>query len=286
MGKKSEDSSIVMVNVTIPPALDIADLRTKIEQALWQSFRGQMMTPSLQATMEAIAQAEVDAYVIQQQAYRYILSIPGVFSQPSIAQPENAPYDGVRVGEVEAWRAWRVDKRCLLRSMWAGKRWLPGVPMEGDVDATVENYYGITPIKGGVYALRDVTSVIQEFGWPDNNDELLAVGSVLLSGEVIEGTKGYRASVAQVGTVVSCRDITGKEDHEALAAINALYAPPHAVPGWMTEVYYHGKRVGMARVAAGADRPDEILRSWDVRVQTEWDMLESHYTFTALPLRS
>ncbi len=212
----------------------------------------------------------------------------GTLSHTASSYDGTTPYDGVRVGEVEAWRTWRVDKRCLLRSMYADKRWLPGVPMEGDIDAIVgQNPLPWGPIKGGIYALRDVSSVLAEFG-PKlaEGDELLAVGSVLLSGDVIEGQRGYRASMAQIGTIVSCRDRFGQEQPEALAAINVLYAPPHLVPDWMTEIYHRGKRIGLARIAAGADRPHEVLKRYEVQGDTEWGLLASNYAFTPLPQAS
>ena len=111
-----------------------------------------------------------------------LYSIPGGFvytdarSQPKIEEA------GITVGEIVAWRAWRVFQGFLL-SVYADKAWSPDEPMDGDVD------------KGyGVHAWRSSHDALH-YGM--NNVPGMVVGRVALWGTVVEHERGYRAQYAK-----------------------------------------------------------------------------------------
>lgn len=176
-----------------------------------------------------------------------------ISAAPPKPQPQPSPaYSGVKVGETLAYRAWRVRHGYLLCSMAHDCVWHPGVPMTGNVDEVIASSGGFynSPIMGGVYALKDLYAVTLEFAASSTE---IVVGSVLLSGEVIEGTKGYRASVATIealfGHLYPRRppDIAAHTTRKPLDfdEIEAFYTPPYVVPRDLTEVYRDGKRVGL-----------------------------------------
>jgi hypothetical protein len=112
---------------------------------------------------------------------------PGAYDYawPVESPPEDA---GIRVGEIEAWRAWiRTTNDGLLHSVTMGDVWLPNEPFEASgVDRML-----------GVYAFKTMTQARAVFG-PSYNETIYAIGRVALWGEVWEFDKGWHAEFARI----------------------------------------------------------------------------------------
>ena len=89
-------------------------------------------------------------------------------------------YGGIRVGEIEAWRAWKTDG-CHVFSTVTGDIWRPGLPMLGNVASGF-----------GVHAWKSKANAIT-YAWSG-----MVVGRVMLWGDVIECENGYRAEYAKI----------------------------------------------------------------------------------------
>ncbi len=105
-------------------------------------------------------------------------------------------HEGLRVGEIIAFRAWRV-----ITAYWPRKEdnrlhsvavreyvWHPDEPATGDVRVH------------GIYSFRDVIRSKQEYGYDLGVDEPLLFGKVKIWGEIVEHEEGYRS---QFGKIVS-----------------------------------------------------------------------------------
>lgn len=98
---------------------------------------------------------------------------------------------GIVVGEIVAWRCWRVAAHGVLHSMSAASyAWTPGEPATTEGDASLEAYqhgHGVHAWKkrkdAMAYAAASPTAI---------------VGKILLSGNVIEHERGYRAECGQI----------------------------------------------------------------------------------------
>jgi hypothetical protein len=104
-------------------------------------------------------------------------------------------HDGIRVGEIIAYRAWRVIKPGWFRSgddrlhsvLIKHYVWHPDEPASGDVRTH------------GIYSLREVIRSKEEYFYSVGR-ALLLFGKVKIWGEVIEHEWGYRS---QFGKIVS-----------------------------------------------------------------------------------
>ncbi len=104
-------------------------------------------------------------------------------------------HDGVRVGEIIAYRAWRVIHPWWFRSgddrlhsvLMKDYVWHPDQPACGDVR------------RHGIYSFRDVIRSNEEY-WYSVGRASLLFGQVKIWGEVVEHEGGYRS---QFGKVVS-----------------------------------------------------------------------------------
>lgn len=141
----------------------------------------------------AAAQAQYAAYANQAAAY-----------QP---KPEPIEDAGISVGEIVAWRCWRLQHG-FLTSMAVESVWAPKEAMEGDVSHS------------GVHAWKKSSSAI-EYGMTYLG--VIVIGTVKLWGEVIEHDRGYRA---QFGKIASLDFMLRKRFFEkrALSKLRNLYA--------------------------------------------------------------
>jgi hypothetical protein len=127
----------------------------------------------------AAAAAQQHAYLAQQ-AYAQ----QGPYTPPEPEPIENA---GISAGEIIGHRVWRVTGG-LLRSMAVDTVWAPNEVMEGIPH--IENGQGVHAFKTESLALTEYA------GLPD-----IAVGTVLLWGDVIEHELGYRAQFGKVNSI-------------------------------------------------------------------------------------
>ena len=102
-------------------------------------------------------------------------------------------HEGIRVGEIIAYRAWRVVEP---HWWWAGDDRLHSVLMKDYV------WYPDKPASGdvrthGIYSLRDVIRSKQEYFYCVGRATLL-FGRVKIWGEVVEHEWGYRSQFAKI----------------------------------------------------------------------------------------
>lgn len=160
--------------------------------------------------------------------------------------PFPPPHEGIRAGEIVAWRGWIVREegyalrspaiynydsnevvaytppRLLplrLTSLVAAVDWEPGVPMEGDINGKTSDSL---PIRTGVFALKDGASLhdyMRSYEFHGPGDPIYALGTVELWGEVDEHADGYRASFAAI------RSIDALFGRYFTDSVSAFYAP-------------------------------------------------------------
>jgi hypothetical protein len=131
-----------------------------------------------------------------------------VFMRCFIEGPPEAPrHEGIVMGEVEAWRAWRVGVTArdgaLLHSVYARRRWEPGGIMHAH-DLSTEMGHGVHAFRDADEAYRFTAHTVLNDAWSDvairrfNLDGRFAIGRVRLWGEIIEFEKGFHAEHARV----------------------------------------------------------------------------------------
>jgi hypothetical protein len=102
-------------------------------------------------------------------------------------------HDGIRVGEIIAYRAWRVMRPGWLRSgddrlhsvLMKDYVWPPDEPASGDIRSH------------GIYSFRDVIRSRQDY-WYYVGIEPLLFGKIKIWGEVVEHEAGYRSQFAKI----------------------------------------------------------------------------------------
>jgi len=105
-------------------------------------------------------------------------------------------HEGVRVGEIIAYRAWRVVEG---RYRKGGERlhsvamldydWPPNEPACGDVRTH------------GIYSFRDVIRSKQEYGYDPGVDGPFLFGKVKIWGEIVEHEDGYRSEFGKIASL-------------------------------------------------------------------------------------
>jgi hypothetical protein len=120
---------------------------------------------------------------------------PTVMSAGENRVARHLKHDGVRVGEIIAYRAWRVIHPWWFRSgddrlhsvLMKDYVWHPDEPASGDVTTH------------GIYSFRNVIRSKEEYYYSVGSASLL-FGRVKIWGEVVEHEAGYRS---QFGKIVS-----------------------------------------------------------------------------------
>jgi hypothetical protein len=98
------------------------------------------------------------------------------------------PRVDMQVLDLIGWRAWRITPTGYLQSAVVETIWLPGSPMIGEVGD--HNGKGVHAYKTRNDALAYAMSGAR-----------VALGSVLLWGEVVEHERGYRAARAKIHSI-------------------------------------------------------------------------------------
>lgn len=166
---------------------------------------------------------------------------------PSPTSPHDLPNEGIRHGEITAFRAWYVLQDATLCSLInTDYEWKPGAIETGDVEQDVSDGYSPHPIYGGIYAfrsfaaLKDNTSNRQKESLPkrlrspiENNSSFqsfeksldyirvkvaiaLAFGTVKLWGKMVEHELGYRAEFAKIDSILSIANAERRRDDTPL----------------------------------------------------------------------
>jgi hypothetical protein len=103
-------------------------------------------------------------------------------------------HEGVRVGEIIAYRAWRVIEANWLRKgddllhsvFMQDYVWHPDRPASGDVRTH------------GIYSFRDLVRCKDDYGYTQGRQGTLLFGKVKIWGEVVEHEAGYRSEFAKI----------------------------------------------------------------------------------------
>jgi len=103
-------------------------------------------------------------------------------------------HEGIRAGEIIAYRAWRAIVPGLLRSgdnrlhsvYMRDYVWHPDEPASGDVRTH------------GIYSFRDVVRSQEQYGSHASMEGPLLFGKVKIWGEVVEHETGYRPEFAKI----------------------------------------------------------------------------------------
>jgi hypothetical protein len=129
-------------------------------------------------------------------------------------------HEGLRVGEIIAYRAWRVisplwplkgDNR--LRSVaMRDYIWHPNEPASGDVRTH------------GIYSFRGVIRSREEYGYDLGVDEPLLFGKVKIWGEIVEHQEGYRSEFGKIASL-------DYGDPELLEKFRKIYRVNRVPPG-------------------------------------------------------
>ncbi len=155
-----------------------------------QTFSG----AAQQSNFGALAQQGVTPTQFAQLAYAQQANpYAGLGTGSGLTQVSYFPYPnepiedaGISAGEIIAHRAWRVCDNGLLQSMAVDTIWAPNEVMEGSPNLGL-----------GVHAFKTASAALTEYG----NQSHVAIGTVLLWGEVIEHEFGYRAEFGKVNSI-------------------------------------------------------------------------------------
>ena len=128
-------------------------------------------------------------------------------------------HEGIRAGEIIAYRAWRVinpnwfrngDNR--LHSIFMQDYvWYPDQPASGDVQTH------------GIYSFRDVIRSNDQYGYTSVTDGPLLFGKVKIWGEVVEHQAGYRSQFGKIASL-------DYGDPELLDKFRKIYRVNHGGP--------------------------------------------------------
>ena len=125
--------------------------------------------------------------------------------------------EGLRAGEIIAWRAWLVVGEQLMSVVADGKLWSETEPMAGDPAAG----YGVHAYKAPHGPLLD--SYVQK-----GSANHWVIGEVALWGDVIEHEDGYRAEFARVHSLVTWHEFVSPKTRANIAA-KYLSAPTYKI---------------------------------------------------------
>jgi hypothetical protein len=128
-------------------------------------------------------------------------------------------HEGIRAGEITAYRAWRVIVPGLFRNgddrlhsvFMRDYVWQPDEPASDDVR------------RHGIYSFRDVIRSNDQYGYTSVTDGPLLFGTLKIWGEVIEHEAGYRS---EFGKIVSL----DYRDPDLLHKFRKIYRVNHVGP--------------------------------------------------------
>lgn len=150
-----------------------------------------------------------------------VIQARAMYGQPS--PPKPVEDGGIVVGEIVAWRCWNLTAGCLLRSIAVDSTWTPGQPMSAGDGPHGADWEAKFPHSGGVHAWKKKEDAFK-YGAAGVGPQGAIIGTVRLSGQVIEHERGYRAEVAEIASLdwlVS--DLPLAEYNSLLQRVRALY---------------------------------------------------------------
>jgi hypothetical protein len=148
--------------------------------------------------------------------------IPPPRSESKLAN--DLKHEGIRVGEIIGYRAWRVVESTWMRRTWMRRCdnrlhsvlmkdyvWLPDQPASGDVR------------EHGIYSFKRVIRSREQYGFALAGGPLL-YGSVKIWGEIVEHEAGYRSQFAKIVSL-DYGDPELLEKFRAIYGVNVLPFP-------------------------------------------------------------
>jgi len=113
---------------------------------------------------------------------------------PENERAKSLGHSGIRVGEIIAYRAWRVahqgwlqPHRDRLFSVYMSEYvWEPDKPASGDVRTH------------GIYSFRHVIQSRDDYGYDQGTIEPFLFGKVKIWGEIVEHEAGYRSEFGKI----------------------------------------------------------------------------------------
>lgn len=179
---------------------------------------GQALAPLSYAQPSPALQWQLQA---MQNAYNQAMAMP---PPPNpMAPPKPIEDGGIVVGEIVGWRCWNLTAGCLLRSIAVDSTWTPGQPMSAGDGPHGEDWEAHFATSGGVHAWKKREDAFR-YGASGVGPLGAIIGTVRLSGQVIEHERGYRAEVAEIASLdwlVS--DMPLPEYNSSLQRARALY---------------------------------------------------------------
>jgi hypothetical protein len=126
----------------------------------------------------------------------------------------------VEIGEICAWRLWRLGKEGIVYSPIVNLAWRPREVMRSPLGAGADD---------GIYASK----ARPEIKWPPSSRASwpLVIGRVRLWGIVFEHAKGYRAENARIVSFDAIVSWNGFDADQALALLRARYLDARASTG-------------------------------------------------------
>ncbi|MFQ5742009.1 MAG: hypothetical protein ACE5HV_00290 [Acidobacteriota bacterium] len=142
---------------------------------------------------------------------QYQAAVARAFQAGSFSKPKPLEDAGIEVGEIIAWRVWRVVGSTLT-SVFVDFPWFPGEIVEGVVHGN-----------RGVHAFKNAKEA-----WAYSSSLLSAtpqaVGKVALWGRVVEHKRGYRAQYARIVAIAAIKPFRFKR----LAVLRKEYGVANA----------------------------------------------------------
>lgn len=152
------------------------------------------------------------------------------YAHPIVVLPaRKIPYAGITVGELLAWRCWRLTPHGFLQSGYKDTIWLPGVQQDaGPKD--LDNGWGIHAFKKE--ASKQLHDAVYEYSCTEHQRNgvhrtncPVAIGTVALWGRVIEHDLGYRAEHARVASIEALAAVPLAEYAQRLVLLRKSYCP-------------------------------------------------------------
>jgi hypothetical protein len=127
-------------------------------------------------------------------------------------EPASGDVTEIEIGEITAWRVWRLGKEGIVYSPIINVPWWPGEIMRASPHVRADD---------GIYASKSRP----EIRWPPSARASwpLVVGRVLLWGVVIEHEKGYRAENARIVAFDEIVSWSAFDAQKALALLSKKY---------------------------------------------------------------
>ena len=137
---------------------------------------------------QAPAQQQLNAQQQMLLAMQMHVVGPNLYGDQDAPKPKPLPISDILIGEITAWRCWRV-KDGFLRSTSRDDIWPTREPMDGKVESKNGG--------GGIYCFKNERKLLNS-GVGSNGG---VYGTIDIWGDIVEHDDGYRAQFARVTSI-------------------------------------------------------------------------------------